>query len=335
MKLGRVLLLCGGRIVVGPSWGGSLSSALISLGLFGVFLPVGLHLHILWATAVHLYVMGSLVGFVLLQLCVLLLRDPGFIPRRGISIADLEIKQTLPPLPPREDVEPPRDALAAPEPHLPLTPGQSAGATAVIVGLDPLSAKPATMALPVHSPGAQSPKGPKSFKWCETCNLYRPPRAAHCASCDCCVDRMDHHCPWVGICVARRNYPIFLLFVTTVWVALAFGGTLSVIALAKKASLLVIVTSVGFVVGAVVMLPPLTGLLGYHVSLIVNNETTRERMKRIGNTRSEFDQGCATNCGEALCTRSGPSRVREMVLRLSGKHDLEQGLDPSPGRSSV
>ena len=51
------------------------------------------------------------------------------------------------------------------------------------------------------------------IKHCHTCGIYRPPRAVHCKLCNCCVERMDHHCPWLGACIGKRNYKYFLMFI--------------------------------------------------------------------------------------------------------------------------
>ncbi|KAH3670935.1 hypothetical protein OGAPHI_000646 [Ogataea philodendri] len=61
------------------------------------------------------------------------------------------------------------------------------------------------------------------FRFCNKCKVWKPDRCHHCASCDMCVLKMDHHCPWFADCIGFKNHKLFIQFLIycTIYIALA------------------------------------------------------------------------------------------------------------------
>jgi hypothetical protein len=51
------------------------------------------------------------------------------------------------------------------------------------------------------------------ISFCHSCLIYKPPRTSHCALCDNCILRFDHHCNWIGHCIGQKNYGSFYILV--------------------------------------------------------------------------------------------------------------------------
>ena len=157
----------------------------------------------------------------------------------------------------------------------------------------------------------------KETKICSTCNVVKPFRSHHCNDCGNCIYRFDHHCPWIGGCVGGRNYIYFFLFLCLLNlknIFLVVFGIIHIIYIYKDIKeeekkiypdwvayhliglipTLLTIIFIGFTMIFTV------GLNIYHIRLIINNETTKEEIKKliyiiVGNP---YDKGCAKNCND-------------------------------------
>ena len=64
--------------------------------------------------------------------------------------------------------------------------------------------------------------GPKGWRKCGQCQIWRPPGASHCYDCDMCIMELDHHCPWTGKCIGQRTLQMFYVFTSTLCLHIIF-----------------------------------------------------------------------------------------------------------------
>lgn len=154
-------------------------------------------------------------------------------------------------------------------------------------------------------------------KLCRTCMIYRPPRTVHCFECNACVERFDHHCPWIGNCVGKRNYKIFLPFVATLSVLVAMILPQTIVAAVHQYAS-VSKVSFGFTVFLALYITGL-GIFVYlvlllHLFLASGNMTTNEYCKKNWDVRSGNPfrkNACLKNClkifGNRTVAKANPS----------------------------
>ncbi|CAI9761218.1 unnamed protein product [Fraxinus pennsylvanica] len=158
-------------------------------------------------------------------------------------------------------------------------------------------------------------------KFCDTCLLYRPPRASHCSICNNCVQRFDHHCPWVGQCVGVRNYRTFILFISTSTILCIYVFTFSLLNLLKERggiwdAMSRDVVSVILMAYCFVVVWFVGGLSVFHFYLMSTNKTTYENFRyHYDKKENPFDRGMIKNLKEILFSKTAPLLVnfRDMV----------------------
>lgn len=143
----------------------------------------------------------------------------------------------------------------------------------------PVTEQPEYTAFTVSSSGGS--------RFCKKCQAPKPDRAHHCSTCNRCVLKMDHHCPWLATCVGLHNYKPFLLFLIYTclfcWVCFVVASHWTWTELLNDTRELettmpvnvVLLAILGGIIGLV-----LSGFTAWHFSLAIRGMTTIECLEK-------------------------------------------------------
>ena len=81
--------------------------------------------------------------------------------------------------------------------------------------------------IPRYDEDAILGKPREKFRFCQRCGIWvnLEKNTFHCLDCDLCYEGNDHHCPWTGKCIAKKNSNSFYAFIASIVCAFCYFVT--------------------------------------------------------------------------------------------------------------